>query len=279
VPRALRLLPIVVLLIAVIWQAGADGGTAASATQRPQTQAHVASDRTITLLNRTRVTIWPAAWPGSVSGRTGWRLPPGASLRTTVPDHWNGRLWGRTGCHFDTAGHGHCLTGDCGGLYQCRGWGQIPATLAEYDMDSFDHLDFYDVSMVDGSNLPMYLSITRGRAARRVSANGCERGHGCTSMVKCPKALQVRSDGQLVGCISPCARFQTDRYCCRGQYANGCSPARTWPIDYALVFKHAEPYAYSWSGDNASSVFTCSDGCDYRITFGITPPALGGPPG
>jgi hypothetical protein len=45
------------------------------------------------------------------------------------------------------------------------------------------------------------------------------------------------------------------------------------------VFKRAEPYAYSWSGDNATSVFTCAGGCDYRITFGVTPPAIGGPPG
>ena len=39
------------------------------------------------------------------------------------------------------------------------------------------------------------------------------------------------------------------------------------------MFKHAEPYAYSWSGDDATSVFTCAGGCDYRITFGVTPPS------
>jgi len=214
-----------------------------------------------------------------VSGRTGWTLPPGRSLSITVANTWNARLWGRTGCRFDAAGRGRCLTGDCGGLYQCRGWGQIPATLAEYDMGAYDHLDFYDVSMVDGSNLPMYITIARGATKNRISAEGCERGHGCTSEVHCPVALQVHRGGQLVGCISPCARFGTDRYCCRGAYASGCSPARTWPIDYATVFKRAEPYAYSWSGDNATSVFTCAGGCDYRITFGITPPGVGGPPG
>jgi len=244
---------------------------------RPATAA-AAGDRTLTLVNHTRVTIWPAAWPGSVSGATGWTLPAGGSISITVPDHWNARLWGRTGCRF-THGRGTCQTGDCGGLYQCRGWGEIPATLAEYDMDSFDHLDFYDVSMVDGSNLPMYITIAHGRTRSRISANGCERGAGCTSEVKCPVALQVHRGGRLVACISPCARFHTDRYCCSGPYAKGCSPAKTWPIDYARVFKRAEPYAYSWSGDDATSVFTCAGGCDYRITFGVTPPAVGGPPG
>jgi hypothetical protein len=258
-------------------------GTATAATANaargPTARSAVAGERTLTLVNRTRETIWPAAWPGSVSGTTGWTLPAGKSLSITVSDTWNARLWGRTGCRFDPTGHGLCLTGDCGGLYQCRGWGQIPATLAEYDMDSYDQLDFYDVSMVDGSNLPMYITITHGRTRNRISADGCERGRGCTSTVKCPSALQVRRGGRLVACISPCARFHTDRYCCSGRYAQGCSPARTWPVDYARVFKRAEPYAYSWSGDNATSVFTCAGGCDYQITFGVTPPAIGGPPG
>lgn len=267
-------------IAAVLYLAAlAPGGSAAQVTGRqPVAHASLAGNRTLTLVNRTRETIWPAAWPGAVSGRTGWRLPAGDSLSITVPDHWNARLWGRTGCSFHR-GRGHCQTGDCGGLYQCTGWGQIPATLAEYDMDSFDHLDFYDVSMVDGSNLPMYIRITHGKTKNRISANGCETGAGCTSTVACPAALQVHSAGRLVACISPCARFHTDRYCCSGAYAHGCSPATTWPIDYARVFKRAEPYAYSWSGDDATSVFTCSGGCDYRIIFGVTPPGVGGPPG
>ena len=239
----------------------------------------VAPARTVTILNHTRETIWPAAWPGSVSGRTGWRLPAGGSLTITVAGDWNARLWGRTGCHFDAAGRGGCVTGDCGGLYQCRGWGTIPSTLAEYDLGAYDHLDFYDVSMVDGSNLPMYITTVGAATPDRISSDGCERGRGCTTTVRCPAALRVRRRGQTVACISPCARLHTDRYCCAGRFAHGCSPARTWPVDYARVFKRAEPYAYSWSGDNATSVFTCAGGCDYEITFGVTPPAVGGAPG
>jgi hypothetical protein len=235
---------------------------------------------TITLVNDTAETIWPAAWPGSTSGETGWTLPAGGSLSFQVPQGWNSRLWGRTGCHFGSgdAGDG-CRTGDCGGLYQCKGWGEIPATLAEYDMDSYKGLDFYDVSMVDGSNLPMYISVTHGSADKSVSLDGCLSAHECTAEVHCPAALRVPRAGPTVGCISPCARFGTDRYCCRGPYAEGCSPAKTWPVDYAKVFKRAEPYAYSWSGDDATSVFTCSGDCGYRITFGVTPPKVGGPPG
>jgi hypothetical protein len=276
-PRRVRLL--LILITSALWLALGAGGSSATVARGPVTHPAATSHRTITLVNRTRVTIWPAAWPGSVSSRTGWILPPGHSISITVSDSWNARLWGRTGCRFDAGGRGRCLTGDCAGRFQCQGWGQIPATLAEYDLDSFDHLDFYDVSMVDGSNLPMYITISHGRASRRITPSGCEVRRGCTSTVECPPALQVHRADQLVGCISPCARFQTDRYCCRGRYAQGCSPARTWPIDYARVFKRAEPYAYSWSGDNATSVFTCAGRCDYTITFGVTPPAIGGPPG
>lgn len=265
---------------ALALSASSGPGAQASPAAKPAAvaQAAVARNRTITLVNRTRVTIWPAAWPGSVSGRTGWTLRPGGSLSFIVPDRWNARLWGRTGCHFH-GGHGHCQTGDCDGRYQCTGWGEIPATLAEYDMDAWDGLDFYDVSMVDGSNLPMYIRIAHGKTKNRITADGCEKGAGCTHEVRCPAALAVHSGHAVVGCISPCARFHTDQYCCSGNYAKGCSPATTWPIDYARVFKRAEPYAYSWSGDDATSVFTCTGGCDYRITFGVTPPGVGGPPG
>jgi hypothetical protein len=246
------------------------GGSQAAGPRHP---------RTITLVNRTQETIWVAATPGSLTGTTGWKLPVGASVSIRVSDSYNARIWGRTGCHFGPGGHGHCETGDCGRRFQCSGWGQIPATLAEFDLDSYDHLDFYDVSMVDGSNLPMYINTVGGKTPDKINARGCEQGRGCTSTVRCPARLRVRAHGKVVACISPCARFGTDRYCCRGAFAKGCSPARTWPVDYALNFKRAEPYAYSWSGDDRTSVFTCSGGCSYRIVFGVTPPAVGGPPG
>ncbi|HEX4732430.1 MAG TPA: thaumatin family protein [Solirubrobacterales bacterium] len=282
----MRRLAIIGLLLAVgtaavtALGAGSAASAAGSGTSGAATKAAIPGTHTITLVNRTAETIWPAAWPGSTSGRTGWTLAPGASLSFHVPEGWNARLWGRTGCHFGSGSGGNCRTGDCDGRFQCKGWGTIPATLAEYDMNSYDGLDFYDVSMVDGSNLPMYISVTHGRADKSVAADGCLAASECTSEVKCPAALRVpRGSSDPVGCISPCARFGTDRYCCRGPFAAGCSPAKTWPVDYAKVFKRAEPYAYSWSGDDATSVFTCAGDCDYRITFGVTPPAVGGPPG
>jgi hypothetical protein len=234
-----------------------------------------AGQRTVTFVNRMDETIWVAAAPSATSplAATGWVLPAGQSVTITTPDNLNTRFWGRTGCVFSRAGVGHCQTGDCGGLFQCKGWGTIPATLAEVNFDAWDHLDFYDVSMVDGSNLPMWINTTRssGGTKDKVTPNGCVAA-GCTKPVACPSVLDVKAGGTVVGCISACARLGGDQYCCQGPYSSraACNPAQ-WPVDYAAVFKSAEPYAYSYVDDDATSVFSCSGVCDYRITFGYTP--------
>ena len=230
--------------------------------------------RLVTFVNDMRQTIWVAAAPSANTplAATGWVLPAGQSVTITTPNNLNTRFWGRTGCVFNSAGVGHCQTGDCGGLFQCKGWGTIPATLAEVNFDAWKGLDFYDVSMVDGSNLPMWINITRssGGTTDKISSNGCVAA-GCTKPVNCPSALDVKAGGAVVGCISACARLGGDQYCCQGPYSSraACDPAQ-WPVDYAAVFKSAEPYAYSYVDDDATSVFTCSGVCDYRITFGIT---------
>ena len=238
----------------------------------PDAAAVASGKRLVTFVNKVSQTIWVAAAqnPAHPLATTGWVLPAGQSLTITVPDNWNGRFWGRTGCVFH-GGLGHCQTGDCNGRFQCTGNGAIPATLAEYDLNAWDGLDFYDVSMVDGSNLPMYINITAGQTTDKISRTGCVPA-GCTKPVACPSALQVKAGGVAVACESACARIGTDQYCCRGAWAprSQCDPAR-WPVDYAAVFKKAEPYAYSYVDDDATSVFTCKGRCDYQITFGVSP--------
>ena len=249
--------------------------SSAPAASEPPPSGAAGSRRLVTFVNKTSQTIWVAAAPNAATplAATGWVLPAGQSVTITTPNNLNTRFWGRTGCVFNSAGVGHCQTGDCGGLFQCKGWGTIPATLAEVNFDAWDSLDFYDVSMVDGSNLPMYINITKssGGTVDKISPDGCVPA-GCTKPVVCPSVLDVKVGGTVVGCISACARLDTDQLCCRGQYSSraACNPA-TWPVDYAAVFKRAEPYAYSYVDDDATSVFTCKGVCDYRITFGITP--------
>jgi hypothetical protein len=248
---------------------------AASPTQAVSSAAVSAASgsHVITIVNDWNETIWAATNPNAQHPIpvTGWELAPGQSVSFTVPAGWGGRVWGRTGCSFNSAGVGHCQTGDCGGVFQCQGTGNTPATLAELTLDSFDGLDFYDVSMVDGSNLPMYINTTHMVGTDPVSSDGCYQG-ACTKAVVCPSGMQVKADGQVVACETACAAFGGDAYCCTGSWSGraDCIPSN-WPIDYAkLVFKDAEPYAYSYAFDD-SATMACKGGCYYRITFGITP--------
>ncbi|KAK9287753.1 hypothetical protein L1049_016193 [Liquidambar formosana] len=116
-----------------------------------------------TLTNRCDYTVWPGILSGSGSPRldsTGFELAPGSSRSFQAQPGWSGRFWGRTGCNFDNnSGKGSCATADCGsGQAECNGAGAIPpATLAEFTIGSGTQLDFYDVSLVDGYNLPMII--------------------------------------------------------------------------------------------------------------------------
>jgi hypothetical protein len=235
--------------------------------------ADSANSHVITIVNAYNQTIWAATNPNAQHPIpvTGWKLAPGQSVTFKVANGWGGRIWGRTGCSFNSSGVGHCATGDCGGLFQCQGSEGGTTTLAELTLDSFDGMDFYDVSMVDGANLPMYINTTHRTDADPISSNGCYQG-ACTKAVVCPSGMQVKSNGQVVACETACAAFGGDAYCCTGSWSGraNCDPAK-WPIDYAkLVFKDAEPYAYSYAFDD-SATMACKGHCDYRVTFGITP--------
>lgn len=232
--------------------------------------------RVVTFVNRTSQTVWAAAQASAKHplAQTGWVLPPGASASVLVPGDWSGRMWGRTGCRFDAGGQGHCVTGDCNGLFQCGyGGSRDPETLAEFTLGAWGGMDFYDVNL-DGFNLPMYINETGGAGPDRVSATGCVPA-GCTHdlLASCPAELQQKANGQTVGCLLPCQVFNTDDYCCRGKYSGraNCVPARIWPVDYAAIYKAAEPTGYSYVFDDQTSTMACKGRCDYRITFGVSP--------
>lgn len=242
-----------------------------TATPKATRAAAPAGARTLTIVNALDQTIWVASnrnakYPLSA---TGWRLAPGQRTTVSLPDKWGGRIWGRTGCTFDSSGHGHCQTGDCGGVFQCVGSGGIPATLGEFSLSAWGGMDFYDVSMVDGANLPMYINIGHTSTKDPVSSTGCSSG-GCTKPVNCPSAMQVSAGGKVVACETACAAFNTDAYCCRGAWSgrDKCIPSK-WPVDYTKVFKNAEPYAYSYAYDD-SATMPCKGSCSYRVTFGVT---------
>lgn len=212
------------------------------------------SGRTFTIENNCKKMIWPAVIPGENFSGGGFALKPGQSLVFNAPEGWSGRIWGRTGCNFDKNGNGNCSTGSCGTTLKCSGAGKTPASLAEITLTA---LNFYDVSLVDGFNLPMVVTPINGKGNCSVA--------GCDSDLRqnCPSELAVKVNGKTVGCRSACETFNTDEYCCKGNYGN---PSTCQPTYYSKKFKQACPTAYSYAYDDPTSIFTCSN-ADYVVSF------------
>ncbi|KAL2558879.1 Pathogenesis-related thaumatin superfamily protein [Forsythia ovata] len=219
---------------------------------------------TFTITNYCPYTIWPGTLAGSGQqlSTTGFQLDAGQSFRIPSVPGWSGRIWARTGCTFDVSGIGSCQTGDCGGRLECDGIGATPpASLFEITIGVGDEKDFYDVSIVDGYNLPLF-------AAPRGVHGGCN-ATGCTADINvgCPKELQVISsdegEGGVVGCKSACEAFRLDQYCCSGEFAN---PSTCRPSFYSTIFKTVCPTAYSYAFDDGTSTFTCK-AYEYAIIF------------
>lgn len=136
--------------------------------------------------------------------------------------------------------------------------GVPPATVVEMTLGtSVSPLHFYDVSLVDGFNLPVSMApvgggIGCGVAACVVDLNIC-----------CPSALEERIGGRVVGCKSACLAMQSAKYCCTGSYGN---PQTCKPTLFAHLFKAICPKAYSYAFDDSSSLNKCR-ASRYVITF------------
>ncbi|XP_059318780.1 thaumatin-like protein [Lycium ferocissimum] len=149
--------------------------------------------------NNCPYTVWAASVP--VGG--GRQLNAGQTWTIDVPAGTSqAHKWAQTGCNFDGSGRDRCQTGDYNGLLQCQSYGQPPNSLAEYALNQYNNLVFFDISLVDGFNMPMEFSPT---------SNGCTRGIRCRTDIngQCPNELRTPS-----GCNNPCVVFKTDQYCC-----------------------------------------------------------------
>ncbi|PIM97476.1 hypothetical protein CDL12_30053 [Handroanthus impetiginosus] len=210
-----------------------------------------------TFVNKCEYTVWPGILANAGSPRldsTGFELSQDSSRTFIAPAGWSGRFWGRTGCKFSDES-GSCQTGDCGsGQAECNGSGAAPpATLAEFTLGN-GGLDFYDVSLVDGYNLPMIVETSGG--------SGMCASTGCVTDLNrvCPSELRA---GGGAACKSACEAFGRPEYCCSGSFS---SPASCRPSVYSQMFKSACPRSYSYAYDDPTSTFTCS-GADYTVTF------------
>ncbi|KAH1210941.1 hypothetical protein AAZV13_15G214200 [Glycine max] len=191
---------------------------------------------------------------------TGFVLRSGESSTVTPPAKWNGRIWGRTLCT-NSSGNFSCVTGDCGsGKIACDGKaGSMPVTVLEFSLRHTHYADYYDVSLVDGFNVPAI--IVPISSSSKCNSTGC-----AVDMNRvCPTELKTIQNGQVVGCQNPCGRRSQERYfCCIGGDArSNCKPS----VYYSKIFKTSCPQAYSHPKGDQTSMFSCYDPVDYNIVF------------
>ncbi|CAO2165260.1 unnamed protein product [Urochloa humidicola] len=136
------------------------------------------------IINNCSYTVWPAAIP--VGG--GSELKSGGKWILNVPAGTeSGRIWGRTGCKFNSSGYGACETADCAGVLSCSLSPNTSAALAEFSLGG--PIDFFDLTMIDGFNLPMaFLPTKEGPECNMVLR--CEGN----SESQCPDAFKAPSD-------------------------------------------------------------------------------------
>ncbi|KAE9403459.1 Osmotin, thaumatin-like protein [Gymnopus androsaceus JB14] len=243
----------------------------------------MANARTMTVTSNCDVTVRSGMYTSGNSTPdyvTGWEATAGSSVSFTVPDDWtSGRIWGRTDCDFDNNTDGATACDWCmqWWLGICDFWGngesmiryldrplllftelceyRVLPTVAEWTLGS--SADWYDVSLVDGFNIPMEITNT---------AN--------CNIASCLADLNTDcSNGTLAGCKSACdadlgGDASDSSACYTGSHtAEKCPGSGVPDYDY---FKGSWPdaYAYPYDEDSDTALFTCdpSNKADYTLT-------------
>lgn len=174
-------------------------------------------------------------------------LSPSESKLYTFYGKWTGRFWARDNCQ--------------GANCQIAGT-TFPASLAEFTFHADDGQDFYDVSFVDGYNLPLRIEPIQPESFDPNNKYWCG-APTCQHAPSCPSELKVVVDGVYIGCQSACSKFGTPEYCCSGDF----NTPDKWPINkYASQVKSECPDAYSFAYDDISSLYGCKAAA-YIITW------------
>ncbi|NMB79700.1 MAG: thaumatin family protein [Methanomicrobiales archaeon] len=237
-------------------------------------------------------------------------LRPGAQTTHTsvVPMLWQGAFWGRTHCtgtddDLDCDWMTCRVVTDGKGKLQCGGIGvTVPATKGEINFDE-NSVTTYDVSIVDGFNVPMKIEIVPGTGKKvplddKHSYFDCGPAGTSTDLLPLFNATGLASRlikktdaGEMAALWSACSISSApnpqdprwEEYCCKGVYGsaqdyekNGnhkCDPT-TWPKDLntAAFFHQYLKGSYSYAYDDDASTFQCRNadsdtGVSVLVTF------------
>jgi hypothetical protein len=210
-----------------------------------------------TIVNKCSYTVYPGIYPATFDNG-GWQMAPGSQVSFTLPNGWNGRIWGRTGCN--GASPAVCESGQCGGIgLQCAGTTGVAGTsLAEFNLDA-SGTDWYDVSYVDGFDNPIGVTV---------SNSTCSSPNTCSAAPLNACSADLRSGDE---CRSPCTVYNSDQFCCRGAFGTSATCiVANWPADQQSFVTNIHtscPGEYAYAYDDANGLHTCPTGANYTVTF------------
>ncbi|KAL9551731.1 hypothetical protein PS6_004845 [Mucor atramentarius] len=125
-----------------------------------------------------------------------------------------------------------------------------PASLAEFFFKGAGGKDYYDISLVDGYNMPMSIVPSGG-----ATPSGYTCGSPKCSISDCPKEFAVTdATGNVISCMSACSKTGSSQDCCTG--ANN-SPSACKASGNSANVKQQCPDAYSFAYDDQDSTFEC----------------------
>jgi hypothetical protein len=204
--------------------------------------------RAFIVSNRCAQTVWAAALPATTFPNGVVEVAPGASFQVAVDNGWSGRIWGKVECTTSSAGKLACASDP------------FPSSLAELTLTtSATGLDFYDVSLVDGFNLPVAL-IAVGHTPDAGHPYDCGDPACAVDLnATCPMVLQDQANGGVLACANDECRVLGGN--------DAASPDCVYPNQYTEFFKSACPSAYSFPTDDPTSTFTCKGFNDYAVVF------------
>ena len=151
-----------------------------------------------------------------------------------------------------------------------------PFTLAEITQSAGWKCDWYDVSLVDGYNLPMLYYPLPGTFPPDDSAldasHGRPRAFSCGGEDDCKTDLYLTAPASMLNLDTINGVLDTNGFYCSD---NGAGQAACRALK-----KTACPTSYSWPMDDPTSLFTCpspdlpgydGNGPDYILDFGLPP--------
>jgi len=240
-------------------------------------------DRQFTFKNLCTQDLWIGSQGNPLPVNGGFKLDAGTTVTYPIAGNTTAcRFWARTGCKHDSNGHLVCQTGDCplppaGYTATNDGThcyvastgasigGMPPSTLAEFTLGGGSTItnfpDFYDLSLVDGFNVPIQIVPSNGINQPGAGYFSCG-SPACQTLdcTKMPKELQLTdSAGKVYACVSICIAIYNDTQ--RNLYPD--TLGKIWTgTDPATGFPMKDLVCCSCGlGNGGCSSPTCEYGC------------------